>query len=217
MQLRWSSWPGSIIFSHLLPTLLQLNIDRMWDGIFVEAILMQVCTRWIHYDVWSLLATRPGSLGAIGDWQSEKKRRNSDRRAIYNSTRCIHAWWGLISHRGHSDCTDWGRPLWPSHSTRTEMYFGDAAVEDHMIRYHNHCVQCTRACVWNSFLPQSENPCIGLAHTQNSWVNTTSFAAVRLKPVSPTLGVVTNIEGFSESWNFSCISVYSFIPISAYK
>ena len=43
-------------------------------------------------------------------------------------------------------------------------------------------------------------------NTKNFWVITAWFAAVRLRPVPPTLGVVTNTEGFGESWNLSCIS-----------
>jgi len=35
-------------------------------------------------------------------------------------------------------------------------------------------------------------------------------------PVPPTLGVVINTEGFRESWNLSCLSVSSSLPISAY-
>ena len=53
-------------------------------------------------------------------------------------------------------------------------------------------------------------------NTQNFWVITTWFAAVRLRPVPPTLRVVTNTERFGESWNLSCISVGSWLPISTY-
>jgi len=42
------------------------------------------------------------------------------------------------------------------------------------------------------------------------------FAAVRFRSVPPTLGVVTNTDGFGESWKLSRISVRSSLPISAY-
>jgi len=60
------------------------------------------------------------------------------------------------------------------------------------------------------------NACCCSFNTQNVWVITAWFAAVRFGPVPPTLGVVTNTEGFRESWNLSCISVCSSLPISAY-
>ena len=60
------------------------------------------------------------------------------------------------------------------------------------------------------------NPSCCSFNTQNLWVLTAWFAAVRLRPIPPTLGVVTNTEGFSESWNLSCISVHSSLPIFAY-
>jgi len=47
-------------------------------------------------------------------------------------------------------------------------------------------------------------------------VITTWFAAVRFRTVTPTSGVVTNTEGFRESWNLSGISVHSSLTISSY-
>jgi len=60
------------------------------------------------------------------------------------------------------------------------------------------------------------NTCRGSFNTQNFWVNTAWFAAERFKLVLPTLVVVTNTEGFCESWKLSSISVRSSLPISAY-
>jgi len=62
------------------------------------------------------------------DQQSEKKRRNGNRRVICNATHGIDAGRGIIRHRGVSDGSDGARPLWQSHSDRTEMFF--AAVSD---------------------------------------------------------------------------------------
>ena len=53
-------------------------------------------------------------------------------------------------------------------------------------------------------------------NTQNICVITAWCAAVRLRPVPATLVVVTNTELFGESWNLSCISLRSSLPISAY-
>jgi len=60
------------------------------------------------------------------------------------------------------------------------------------------------------------NACHCSFNTQHFWVITAWFAAVRFRPVQPTLGVVMNTEGSRESWNLSCISVCSSLPISAY-
>ena len=54
-----------------------------------------------------------------------KKRRNCDRRAMRNATRGIDTGRGVILHRGVSDGSDGARPLWRSHSARTEMFFAD--------------------------------------------------------------------------------------------
>jgi len=86
---------------------------------------MQACTQWTHSDVSSQLATTPECLSKIGDRQSEKKRRNSDWRVICNVTRGIDAGRVVIRHRGVSDGSDGPRPLWQSHSVRTEMFFAD--------------------------------------------------------------------------------------------
>jgi len=61
----------------------------------------------------------------IGDRQSEKKRWNSDRRAICNVTCGIKAARGVIRHRGVSDGSDRARRLWRSHTARTEIFFAD--------------------------------------------------------------------------------------------
>ena len=54
-----------------------------------------------------------------------EKRRNCDRTAMCNATRGIDAGRWVIRHRGVSDGSDWVRPLWRSHSARTEMFFPD--------------------------------------------------------------------------------------------
>ena len=68
----------------------------------------------------------PECVFKLGDRLSKKKRRNSVRRAICNATRGIDAGRGVIRHRGVSDDSDGARPLWRSHSARTEMFFADA-------------------------------------------------------------------------------------------
>jgi len=90
------------------------------------AIPMQARTRWTHSDVLSLLATTPEWSFKIGDRQNAKRQWSSDRRAIYNATHCIDAGCGVIRHRGVSDGSDGARPLWQSHSARTEYFFADA-------------------------------------------------------------------------------------------
>jgi hypothetical protein len=87
---------------------------------------MQVHTQWTHSDVLSQLATTPEWSFKIGDWQNAKRQWNSDRRAIYNATRCIDARSGVILHWCVSDCSDRARPLWRSHSARTESFFPHA-------------------------------------------------------------------------------------------
>jgi len=61
------------------------------------------------------------------DRQSEKKRRNGDQRAICYATCGNAAGREVIRHGGVSDGSDGARPLWRSHSTRTEMFFADDA------------------------------------------------------------------------------------------
>ena len=61
----------------------------------------------------------------IGDRQSEKKRWNCDGRAICNTTLGIGAGHGVSLHRDISDSSDGPRPLWQSHSARTELFFAD--------------------------------------------------------------------------------------------
>jgi len=53
-------------------------------------------------------------------------------------------------------------------------------------------------------------------NTKNFLVIIAWFAVVGFGPVPPTLAVVTNPEGFCESWNLSYIAVRSSLPISAY-
>ena len=86
---------------------------------------MQACTQWTYSDLWSQLATTPECLFKIGDQQSDKKRRNSDRRAICHATRAIDAGRGVIRHKGVSEGSDGVCPLWRSRSTWTEMFFAD--------------------------------------------------------------------------------------------
>ena len=62
------------------------------------------------------------------DFQSKKKWRNGDQRAICNATRGIDAGRRVIRHRGVSDGTDGARPLRRSHSAQTEMCFADVAT-----------------------------------------------------------------------------------------
>ena len=83
------------------------------------------CTQWTHSDVWSQLATTPQCSFTIGYRQSQKKWGNCDRRAICNATRRFGAGRGVVCHRGGSDGSDGARPLWRSHSARTEMFFAD--------------------------------------------------------------------------------------------
>jgi hypothetical protein len=87
---------------------------------------MQACTQWTHSDEWSLFTTTLECLCTIEDWQSENKRRNSDRRAMSKATRSIDAGWGVIRHQGVSDGSDRACPLWLSHSARMEMFSADA-------------------------------------------------------------------------------------------
>jgi len=67
---------------------------------------MQERTQWTHSDVWSQLPTTPECSLKIGEWQSEKKRRNCDRRAICNGMGGIEAGRGVIHHRGVLDSSD---------------------------------------------------------------------------------------------------------------
>jgi hypothetical protein len=73
--------------------LLELNVEGTRGEIFAAshwiAIPMQVCTQWMHSDVWSLLATTLECLFILGDRQNGKKWPNSDRRAICNATRVV--------------------------------------------------------------------------------------------------------------------------------
>jgi hypothetical protein len=64
-----------------------------------------------HFDVRSHFATTPQCSFTIGYRQSDKKWRNSDRRAICNATRGIAAGRGVICDRGVSDGSDVVRPL----------------------------------------------------------------------------------------------------------
>jgi len=68
------------------------------------------------------------------DRKSEKKRWNGDRRVICNATRGIDAGRRVICHRGVSDGSDGARPLWRSHSARTEMYCADVDSKLHYNR-----------------------------------------------------------------------------------
>jgi len=98
-----------------------------YSGVCI-AIPMQACTKWTHSDVWSQLATTPECLFKRGDQQREKTRQNSDRRAIRNAMRGIDAARSVIRHRGVPERSDGARPLWRSHSARTEMFSADATT-----------------------------------------------------------------------------------------
>jgi len=93
------------------------------------AIPMQARTQWTHSNILSQLATTREWSFKIGDWPNAKRQWNSERRAIYNATRCIDSRCGVIRHRGVSDGSDGARPLWRSHSTRTEYFFADGMRE----------------------------------------------------------------------------------------
>ena len=84
----------------------------------------------------------------IRDQQSEKKRRNGDRRAIWNATRGISAGSGVICHRGVSDGSDRARPLCRSHSARTEMFFADAVSPYTQPRSVKMYLKGVIECVW---------------------------------------------------------------------
>jgi len=86
---------------------------------------MQACTQSTQSDVWSQLATTPECVFQLGDRQSEKKQQNGDLRVICDPTRGLDAGRGVIRHWGISDGSDRERPVWRSHSTRTEMFFAD--------------------------------------------------------------------------------------------
>jgi len=89
------------------------------------------------------------------DRQSEKKRRNGDRRVICNATSGIDAGRGVIRHRGVSDGTDWVRPLWRSHSAQTEMFFADVVESkffliDHLVSISSHnTLPLNNSGIWN--------------------------------------------------------------------
>ena len=76
---------------------------------------------------YSWLST-PECSFKIGDRQSEKKRWNSDRRAICNVMRGIEAGCGAIHHRVVSDSSEGAHPLWRSHSAQTEIFFADVSL-----------------------------------------------------------------------------------------
>jgi hypothetical protein len=130
-QLHGSSWPGSIISSHL-PTLLELYVEGTRGAIFAAshciAIPMQACTQSTHSAVWSQLATLWECLFKLGDRHSEKKRRNHVRSAICNTMRGIDSRRGGIHHWGVSDGSDGARPLWRRYSARTEISFADECL-----------------------------------------------------------------------------------------
>jgi len=144
---------------------------------------MQACTQWTHSDVWSQLPTTPECLFKIGDRQSEKKLRNCDRRAICNATRGIDAGRGAIRHRGVSDGSDGARPLWQSHSARTEMLFADD-------------------CVWLRVNEASERWCRGLTtcpaceeSTATGWPTEEMCCSFAQAP----------------AWNPSCLSAFQYV------
>jgi len=98
------------------------------------------CTQWTHSDVWSQLATTQQCSFTIAYRQSQKKWRNCDRRAICNATRRFGAGRGVVCHLGGSDGSDGARPLWRSHSARTEMFFADGSLLNEISCY------CLRGC-----------------------------------------------------------------------
>jgi len=65
----------------------------------------------------------------IGDRQSKKKQWNCNGRVIRNATRGIDAGRRVSRHRSVSDGSDGARPLWRSHSARTELFFADVNIQ----------------------------------------------------------------------------------------
>jgi hypothetical protein len=127
-------------------------------GSLCIAIPMQACTQWTHSNVWSQLATTPECFFKVGGRQSEKKRRNGDRKAICNSTHGIDAGCGVICHRGVSDGSDGARLLWRSQSAQTEMCFADGG----------YCVAQNCRCVEESCRTWMEDR-VGTIMSGNSW------------------------------------------------
>jgi len=69
-----------------------------------------------------------------------EKRLNSDRKETWNATHGIVVGHRVICHRGVSDCSDVPRPLWHSHSARTEMFFADAMLSATVPLFHTSTV-----------------------------------------------------------------------------
>ena len=111
------------------------------------AIPMQALTQWTHSDVLSLFATIPEWSFKIGDRQNAKRQWNRDRRAIYNATRCIDAGCGVIRHRSVSDGSDGARPLWRSHSARTEYFSADVQCLLRTNCWVTSCIQWWYKCI----------------------------------------------------------------------
>jgi len=110
------------------------------------AIPMQARTQWTNSDLWLQLATRPECSFEIGDRQSEKKWWNRDRRAICNAMRGIEAGRRVICHWGVSNGSDGVRPLWPSQSARTEMFFADVSSRILSLTMNSHWLSQTSIC-----------------------------------------------------------------------
>jgi len=89
------------------------------------AILMQVGTRWIYFDLWPQLATMPECSSEIGDRQHEKHQCNCYGRVICNGTRGINARCAVSRHRNESDGSDELYPLWRSGSAQIGFFFAD--------------------------------------------------------------------------------------------
>jgi len=71
----------------------------------------------------------PECLFEKGDRQSEKKRRNSDRKVIGHVTHGIDAGRVVIHHCSVSEGSEWARPFWRSDCARTKMGFADEPEE----------------------------------------------------------------------------------------
>jgi len=97
-----------------------------------------------------------------------------------------------------------------------QLQHGDG---DHWRGYHSHQDQYSVTMCGTVFCPcqtTRANASHCLFNTQNFWVITAWYAAVRFRPVPPTLSIAMSKEGFHESWNLSCISVHSSLPITVY-
>jgi len=103
------------------------------------------CTQWTDSYVSSQLAAMPHCSSTIGYWQSEKKWRKCDQRALCTETHGIGAGCGVICRRGICDGSDGARPLERSHSARMEMSFPDAVEGGSLSELSKGASQCWKS------------------------------------------------------------------------